>query len=77
MKKEISFKSLLANFKDWLNNNKNTDTQGHDTTQHDVNRADSGFDHPSAIHPSPSQAQTKYDRYYPLYLQDRDVNSHF
>lgn len=78
MKKEISFKSFLTDLSDWLTNKKNADTQADNhPSKHDEQTADSDFDRQAEIHQSSPQPETKYNRYYPLYLQDRDVNSHF
>jgi len=79
MKKEISFKTFLTDLSNWLSNKnkKNTDIQsGNNPAMHDIPTTDSGFDHAAEIH-QPLRQETQYDRYYPLYLQDRDVNSHF
>jgi hypothetical protein len=77
MKKEISFKSFLTDISDWLANKKNTVTEAHNHLQEHDAAKNSEFEHPSKTHQLPCHAKAKYDRYYPLYLQDRDVNSHF
>lgn len=75
MNKEISFKTLLNDFSNWLNNKHHTKTSKK-ASMPDKPAVESTLDDTLNTHQR-IQQQTKYDRYHPLYLQDRDVNSHF
>ncbi len=75
MNKEISFKTLLNDFSNWLSNKHHTKTSKK-ASMPDKPAVESTLDDTLNTHQR-IQQQTKYDRYHPLYLQDRDVNSHF
>ncbi|MBL8497703.1 hypothetical protein ABF87_10355 [Nitrosomonas sp. JL21] len=75
MKKTISFKSVLTHIHHWLTNKKKGGTPALDGAH--INDTPANIDPSAETNQSQHDVKARYDRYYPLYLQDRDINSHF